>query len=230
MVDMNVFETTYRCASIDIGVINLAFCVTEFTEKLDGTFAFSLVHVERARIGNTSETIHELGKKLVALYSTNEALNFSKLDFVFIEQQLSRAVKNIALAYVTMAYFETVNRGRNLDSRTTVVFVPPKNKFKAVRYAFPEFVFDSINFERRGRELKKLSVEIAEMLFQTFDVAVGLDALAKYKTKLDDVSDVFLPSFVFFSTKFPLKSARGGRRPFIGVEQHGQCEDADEKT
>lgn len=227
---MATFQTTYRCASIDIGVINLAFCVTEFTERLDGTFDFSLVHVERTRIGNTSETIHELGKKLLALYGANDALNSSELDFVFIEQQISRAVKNTALAYVTMAYFETINRGRCLDTCTTVVFVPPKNKFRAVRYAFPDFVFDSINFERRGRELKKLSVEVGKMLFETFDVKVGLNALIKYKTKLDDVSDVFLQSFAFFLTKFPSKSARGGSRSFIGVEQHGQCEDADEEA
>ncbi|CAM9094486.1 unnamed protein product [Ectocarpus sp. 12 AP-2014] len=228
---MNAFQTTYRCASIDIGVINLAFCVTEFTEKLDGTFAFSLVHVEHTRIGNTSETIHELAKKLLGVYSTSEALKYSTLDFVFIEQQLSRAVRNTALAYVSMAYFETLNAATTgPNGHTRVVFVPPKNKFRAVRYAFPDFVFHSINFERRGRELKKLSVEISRMLFDTFEVTVGLDAFTKFKTKLDDVSDVFLQSFAFFLTMFPSRSARGNGRSFIGVEQHRQSEDADEKA
>lgn len=84
------------CASIDIGVTNLAFCVTEFTERCDGMFGFNLVHVERAR--RMSETFHCLGKKLLSFYSTNDALKNGKLDYVFIGQQLSRAVKNSALA------------------------------------------------------------------------------------------------------------------------------------
>lgn len=222
----------YRCVSIDIGVINLAFCVTEFTEKLDGTFDFSLVHVERVRIGRMSETIHGLGKKLLAFYSSSDALQNGELDYVFIEQQLSRAVKNTALAYVTMAYFET-KRLCSRDNATTVVFVSPKNKFRAVRHAFPQELLSSINFDRRGRELKKLSVEVAGLLFTVFDVQVGLGAMAAYATKLDDVSDVFLQSFAFFLEMFPPNSKQkklGGRLSFVGVEENGQGENTDEKA
>lgn len=219
----------YRCASIDIGVINLAFCVTEFTEKLDGTFDFSLVHVERVKIGSMSDTIHGLGKKLLAFYSSSDALQNGELDYVFIEQQLSRAVKNTALAYVTMAYFETKRLCcRDNTATTAVVFVSPKNKFRAVRHAFPQDLLNSIDFYRRGRELKKLSVEVARLLFTAFDVQVGLDAMAAYATKLDDVSDVFLQSFAFFLEKFPPKS--GGRLSFVGVEKNGQGENTDEKA
>lgn len=217
----------YRCASIDIGVVNLAFCVTEFTERCDGKFAFDLVHVECVKIGNMRETIHGLGKKLLTFYSTNDALQNERLDYVFIEQQLSRAVKNIILAYVTMAYFET--KRLSADDSTTIVFVSPKNKFKAVRYAFSEDVLNSLNFDRRGRELKKLSVEVARLLFARFNVEVGLAAFTKYK-KLDDVSDVFLQSFAFFLEKFPSKSAAHRRLSFIGVEEHGQSEHADEQA
>lgn len=219
----------FRCASIDIGVVNLAFCVIEFIETRDGTFAFNLIHMERARIGSMRETMDALGKKLLAFYSSSDALQNQKLDYVFIEQQLSRAVKNIVLAYVTMSYFETKRLG---GDNTTTVFVSPRSKFKAVRHAFPEVVLDSINFERRGRELKKLSVEVAEVLFRRYRAQVGLDCLIRYKAKLDDISDVFLQSFAFFLEKFPSKSTgRGEGRPsFVGVEEHGQCEDADEKT
>lgn len=207
----------YRCASIDIGVVNLAFCVIEFVSRTDGTFDFDLVHVQRVKIGNMRETIHVLGKKLLAVFSTSDALQEQKLDYVFIEQQLSRAVKNIVLAYITMAYFETRSIGCSDD--TKISFVSPKKKFAAVRYAFSEDVLSSINFERRGRELKKLSVEVARLLFTEFRVRVGLDALTKYGTKLDDVSDVFLQSFAFFLEKFPSKLSTGGRRSsFIGIE------------
>ncbi|CAM9132343.1 unnamed protein product [Hapterophycus canaliculatus] len=221
-------STKYRCA-IDIGVINIAFCVIEFTEACDGTFTFELVHMERATIGDAKETIHVLGKKLLSFYSTNDALQQKKLDYVFIEQQLSRAVKNIVLAYVTIAYFETKCLGKD---NTTIVFASPKSKFKAVRYAFHEDVLDSINFNCHGRELKKLSVRIAQVVFKRFGVKVRLDSLIRYKTKLDDVSDVFLQSFVFFLEKFPSKSRGHQRRLslFVGIEENGQREDADEKT
>jgi len=218
----------YRCASIDIGVVNLAFCVTEFEEKFDGTFAFDLVHVERVKIGNTRETINVLGKKLLQFYNTNQALQQETLDYVFIEQQLSRAVKNIVLAYVTMAYFET--RRLDSDDSTIIVFVSPRNKFKAVKYAFPENLLKPLKFDRRGRELKKLSVEVARLLFLKFNVEVGLDALTRYGTKLDDVSDVFLQSFAFFLEKFPLNSAAHGRFSFIGVEDNRQSEHTDKQA
>lgn len=218
----------YRCASIDIGVVNLAFCVTEFIERSDGKFAFDLVHVECVKIGSIKETTHGLGNKLLTLYNTNDALQKERLDYVFIEQQLPCAVKNTILAYVTMAYFETKKLSAD-DSTTMIVFVSPKNKFKAVRYAFSEDVLNSLNFDRRGRELKKLSVEVSRLLFARFNVEVGLTALTKYK-KVDDVSDVFLQSFAFFLEKFPSKSTAHGRSSFIGVEEHGQSKHADEQA
>lgn len=226
---MTLIKNTYRCASIDIGVINLAFCVTDFIERYDGTFEFDLVQVERVKIGNMSDTIQCLGKKVILFYSSKDVLrDVNKLDFIFIEQQLSRAVKNIVLSHVTMAYFETkcLVRDRN---NTKIVFVPPKNKFRAVKHAFERDVFSAINFERRGNELKKLSVDIARLLFTRFRVEVGLNALAQYRSKLDDVSDVFLQSFVFFLEMFPAKST-GGRSSFVGVEEDGQREHADEQT
>jgi len=220
----------YRCASIDIGVVNLAFCVTDFSPRIDGTFGFDLVHVQRVKIGNVRETMHDLGKKLLSFFDACDALHHEKLDYVFIEQQLSRAVKNMVLAYVTMAYFETKRIGCSDD--TTISFVSPKTKFAAVRYAFPQDVLSEINFERRGRELKKLTVEVARLLFTTFDVKAGLDAMAKYGTKVDDVSDVFLQSFAFFLEKFPPKSsaARESGSSFITVEENRQSEDADEQA
>ena len=215
----------YTCASIDIGVINLALCVTEFVEECDGTFTFHLVHVERVRIGRMSETTHRLSKNLLSFYNASDALNRRKLDYVFIEQQVSRASKNTALAYVTMAYFET----RSMcctgdDDGIGVIFVSPKSKFKAVKYVFKEEVLASIDFGRRGKELKRLSVDVARLLFTTFDVEVGLRALNEHSAKLDDVSDAFLQSFAFFLEKFP--STSRSRSSFIGVEEHRKSKNA----
>lgn len=230
---METVSKKYRCASIDIGVKNLALCVNEFLERGDGTFAFNLVHMERVAIGRSSDTIHVLAKRLLAFYDTNDALTNQRLDFVFIEQQLSRAVKNIVLAYTTLAYFETRNKiCRNVDAK--VVFVSPTKKFKAIKFTFPADLINSIDFDRRGRNLKKLSVDIATLLFTSFHVEVGLRALSQYRPKLDDVSDVFLQSFAFFLEKFssePVVHVRGDRAfSFIRAEKHGQCKDADEKA
>lgn len=231
---METVSKKYRCASIDIGVKNLALCVIEFLERGDGTFAFNLVHVERVAIGRSSDTIHVLAKRLLAFYDTNDALTNQRLDFVFIEQQLSRAVKNIVLAYSTMAYFETRNKiCGNADAK--VVFVSPTKKFKAIKFTFAADLIDSIDFDRRGRNLKKLSVDIATLLFTSFHVEVGLRALSQYRPKLDDVSDVFLQSFAFFLEKFssePVVHVRGDRASFsfIRAEKHGQCKDADEEA
>ncbi|CAM9204671.1 unnamed protein product [Pylaiella littoralis] len=224
--------TTYRCASIDIGVVNLALCVTEFTELGDGKFRFNVTHLERASIGSPSETMHVLGRKLVKFYAGNKALAGRSFDFVFIEQQLSRAVKNYVLSYVTLSYFETVNvtvdRPDRPAAAAAVVFVSPKNKFRAVRHAFPEAALRSIDFERRGRGLKKLSVEIARLLFDAFAVDVGLKALREYGSKLDDISDVFLQSFAFFLNK---KVSRDREAPwFISVEEHAEGKDPEEQA
>ena len=100
-------------------------------------------------------------------------------------------------------------------------------------HAFPAGFFDSVDFERHGRALKKQSVDIARFLFTRYNVTAGLKALEEYKAKPDDVSDVFLQSFAFFLEKFPLlrlTRERSGTVSFIGVEEHGQREDADKQA
>lgn len=94
------------------------------------------------------------------------------------------------LAYVAMNGVETLNIERPGPS-PEVVFVSPKNKFKAVRHVFSENILCSIDSERQGRELKSLSLEITKLSFDTFVVEVGLNSLRELGTKLDDVSDVF---------------------------------------
>lgn len=226
-------QNRFTCASIDIGVVNLAFCVTEFVARQDGTFGFNLLHIERVRIGSMKDSIQVLSKRLVAFYNGSEALNTGALDFVFIEQQLCRAVKNTALSFVSMAYFETRSILGKVESRTSVQFVSPKNKFRAVRCAFPEEVLSPINFEGRGRDLKKLSVLVAAKLFEAYSVRAGTEAMAKYGSKLDDVSDVFLQSFAFFlSSFFPRELGRGttGGACFIRVNENREGEHANEEA
>ena len=53
-----------------------------------------------------------------------------------------------------------------------------------------------------SKDLKKLSIKIAREVFTEWNVTKGIEALEKYKPKLDDVADVFLQSFAVFLEKY----------------------------
>ncbi|CAN0406382.1 unnamed protein product, partial [Phaeothamnion confervicola] len=127
----------------------------------------------------------------------NEHLTRPDITHVFIEQQLSRAVKNTIMSYTVFSFFETLRVSQGIELKTR--FVPPKQKFEVVQSAFvDQDVLNGIDFDRHGRDLKKLSVEIATRLFEHFDVPEGKRVLRENKKK-DDVADAFIQAFAVFS-------------------------------
>lgn len=218
---METKPKTTRVLSIDIGIINLAYCITDFheVEQEDGgvEVEFELVHVEKAQIGTMKQKAQVLMESVVDFFRESDVINEKPIDYIFLEQQLSRAIKNCILAYVIMAYFYT--ESRICMSTTQMSFVAPRKKFTAIRAAMENCgCLDDIDFDKTGsRELKKLSIEVARKVFEFFQVESGFRALEQYKPKLDDVCDVFLQSFSIFldkdkSYKFsdgsPLRSKR----------------------
>lgn len=191
---------TTRVLSIDVGIINLAFCITDFYEE-EGEVMFDLVHVEKVQIGTMKQNAKVLMESVIDLFRESEQINEKPIHHIFVEQQLSRAIKNCILAYVIMAYFYT--EARISLSGASMSFVAPRNKFAAIRSAMKNCgCLDDIDFEKTGsRQLKKLSVEVSRRVFQHFGVVRGLRALEEYKPKLDDVCDVFLQSFSLFLDK-----------------------------
>lgn len=200
-------ETPTRVLSIDIGIVSYSFCIVDFRHD-----DFELVHIEKTAIGTMKQTAHVLAEALVDFLRSSEPINEKPIDYIYIENQLSRAIKNTILAYATMTYFYT--EARIAQSDVEIRFVAPRAKFQAIDAYFPGAVeSQDMVLRSNSKDLKKLSVKIARDVFTALDVTKGLEALEKYKPKLDDVCDVFLQSFAVFLDKYrgegnPLRSRR----------------------
>ena len=207
-------ETPTRVLSIDLGIVNLAFCIMDFE---DGEF--NLVHVEKVAIGTVKQTAHVLTEALIDFLRSSEAINEQPIHYIYLEQQLSKAIKNTILAYAAVSYFYTESIFAQSDVH--IQFVPPRVKFQAIEAYFPGAVeSQDMICKTKSKDLKKLSIKIARDVFTELNVEKGLEAMAKYKPKLDDVADVFLQSFAVFLDKYrgnkivagnPLRS-RGKRK------------------
>jgi len=200
-------ETPTRVLSIDIGIVSYSFCIVDFQHD-----DFELVHIEKTAIGTMKQTAHVLAEALVDFLRSSDAINEKPIDYIYIENQLSRAIKNTILAYATMTYFYT--EARIAQSDVQIRFVAPRAKFQAIDAYFPGAVeSQDMVLRSNSKDLKKLSVRIARDVFTALNVTKGLEALERYKPKLDDVCDVFLQSFAVFLDKYrgegnPLKSRR----------------------
>ena len=90
-------------------------------------------------------------------------------------------------------------------------------KFNAVDAYFPGVIESQEMICRtKSKDLKKLSIKIARDIFTDMNITKGLEAIDRYKPKLDDIADVFLQSFSIYLDKYkssgnPLGS-RGKRR------------------
>jgi len=183
-----------RVLSIDVGIINLSFCIVDFIHDDEAT-TFNLVHMEKAQIGKMSQKSVVLAESAIDFFRDSPIVNEELIDYVFIENQISKAIKNTVVGYSIYSYFYTEMRISQSDA--IVKFIPPRAKFKAVDAAFPDScLLDGINPNKmKSRDLKKLSVSIGKRLFEEYNVTKGLEALVKYKPKLDDVCDVWCQSF-----------------------------------
>lgn len=189
-------ETTTRVLSIDIGIKNFCFCIVDFHED-----EFELVHIEKTEIGTVKQTAHVLTTALVDFFRTSDAINEKPIHFIYVEQQVSKSPKNMILAYATSTYFYTESLFAHSDVHFQ--FIPPRAKFSAVDAYFPGVVESQDMICRsNSKDLKKLSIKIARDIFTEMNVTKGLEAVEKYKPKLDDVADVFLQSFAVFLDKY----------------------------
>lgn len=200
-------DTPTRVLSIDLGIINFCFCIVDFTE--DG---FDLIHVEKTSIGNVKQTAFMLTTSLVDFLRSSDAINEKHIDYIFIENQVSRNIKSTILSYATMTYFYTEKSIARSDVQ--IQFVPPRMKFNAIETNFP-WIIESMDMICRSnsKDLKKLSVKIAKEIFTEMNISKGLEALDKYKPKLDDVADVFLQSFSVFLEKYNSGNKRVSGNP-----------------
>jgi len=191
---MEVNTDTTRVLSIDIGIKNLSFCIMEFDiEKHE----FDLVHIEKTSIGEVKQTCAVLASALIDFLKSSESINEKPFDYIFIENQLSRAIKNTVLGYSCYSYFYTSSKLK--EDGSIVQFISPRNKFKAIESFFPDLLdrYETDHSKALSRDLKKLSVQITKDVFEDLNVTKGLEAMKKFKKK-DDISDVFLQAFSLF--------------------------------
>lgn len=187
-----------RVLSIDVGIVNLAYCIIDFYDST----SFNLVHVEKARIGSMKMNSQTLLKNVIEYFRRSAPIRQQSIDVILIESQMSRAIKNCILAHVIMSFFYTEIREKcpGLRDVKHMSFVRPWKKFEAVKIAFESSgCLKNVDFERSpscSRRLKKLSIEIAKTIFVEFQVLEGLRAIEEYRPKIDDICDVFLQSFV----------------------------------
>ena len=189
-----VEEKVVRVLSIDIGIVNLALCITEFSME---NHEFELIHVEKTSIGTMKQTCQVLSAALLDFFRTSVVINEKPFDHIFIENQVSRAIKNTILGYTCYSYFYTLSNAKGDGSQ--VNFISPRNKFKAIEAYLPGTLdkYDVDHIKAPSAHLKKLSVQIAKDVFDDLNVTKGIEAMENFKKK-DDVSDVFLQSFSLF--------------------------------
>ena len=186
-----------RVLSIDIGIVNLAYCIVEFDIE---NHEFDLIHVEKTSIGHMKQNCQVLAVELINFMNSCEKINDKPLDYILIENQISRSIKNTVLGYACYSYFYT--KSQLTDNGSEVRFISPINKFKAIDSYFPGLLerYGTDQTKAYSKDLKKLSVEISKDVFEELDVTKGLEAMKELKKK-DDASDVFLQSFGIFLDK-----------------------------
>ena len=195
-MDTTNTDTPTRVLSIDLGIINFCFCIMDFKDD-----EFELVHIEKISIGKMKQTAHVLTTALVDFLRSSDAINEKPIHYIFIESQMSRAIKNTILAYATVTYFYTESCISQSDVH--IQFVQPRMKFNAIETYFPGVIESQDMICRsNSKDLKKLSIKIAREVFTELNVTKGIEALEKYTPKLDDVADVFLQSFAVFLEKY----------------------------
>ena len=202
-----------RVLSIDIGIISLALCITEFDIE---NHEFDLVYVEKTSIGTMKQTCQVLAVALIDFMKSSEQVNEKPLDYILIENQVSRSIKNTVLGYACYSYFYTNSQLK--DDGSEVRFISPRNKFKAIDSYFPGLLdrYETDHTKSASRDLKKLSVQISKDVFEELNVTKGLESMKEFKKK-DDVADVFLQSFGIFldhnnNSGNPIRQKRKRRR------------------
>ncbi|CAM9704864.1 unnamed protein product [Ectocarpus sp. 6 AP-2014] len=185
---------TTRVLSIDLGIINFSFCITDFRQH-----DFEVVHLEKVAIGSMKQTAFQLTTALIDFLRSCQAINEAPIHNIYIEQQMNRAIKNTVLAYATASYFYT--EAKIARSDVNIQFVPPRMKFNAIEAYFPGAIESQDICRSKSKELKRLSVKIARSVFTELDISKGVEAMAKYSPKLDDIADAFLQSFAIFLEK-----------------------------
>lgn len=209
-----------RVASFDPGVLNLGYCVVDFffqSHKQEGedeegekeekddkkgggnmdyhpsspSWWFEIKKLTNVSIGKSRDPIHTLTKNLIKLLMEDDACK--EANVVYIERQLSRSPKNTVMCYTIANFFECMS----FASPLAISLVPAKRKFEAIKFVYGDTVLTSVDFSCSGPALKKLSVEIANIIFRFYKLE-KFEELFRTHKKRSDYADSFIQCFVLF--------------------------------
>jgi len=164
--------------AIDIGIKNFAVC------RVQGQ---NVTYCNKFAIGTTKQPMNELIDTLIRLFENEPLIFLEGINRVVIEQQKGHlAVKNFALSTAVYAIYQ---------SRHIIVeFENPTVKFKKLKAlkATGEIMgLENLDFDQKGKALKKLAIETASVLAVHHGHAVYNSAVGLNK-KLDDLADCYL--------------------------------------
>ena len=188
MRNLNINEYIYnRIVSIDVGIKHLSFCLLDFHSTI---WHYNIQKWELITLGgkNISDYTREIIEKL-------RQFEFGLLDFVLIEQQVSRNTQMKTLSHVIQAYFMCEMK----MTADKIIFVSPKLRFRTNNLNYNEIVDRSkrnigVGEKMNRREIKKLSVYIAELELQSY--SNWLNYFLGHK-KCDDLADSFIQAIAW---------------------------------
>lgn len=166
-----------RKIAIDIGVRNFAVC------RIHGT---TVTYCNKFAIGTTKQPMNELIDCLIRKFEA-EPGTFLEVDEVVIEQQKGHlAVKNFALSTAVYAFYTSRHVSTRFEN-PTVKF----KKLKDLKKSCEISALENLDFEQKGKALKKLAIEAAAVLANHYDHTVYNTAVGLNR-KVDDLADSFL--------------------------------------
>ena len=180
-----------RIASFDVGIKHLSICQIDMN-KYKNSFTIVKWCMLNLRGKNISDYTNSIIEKL-------REVEWGFLDYVLIEQQVSRNTQMKVLSHVIQTYFVCERRLRS----DCVKFVSPKIKFSTSNPEYNELVKEcegllrNKNCDNEGKySLKKLSVLITKSLLQKNGDEKWYSHLSEFK-KADDMADSFLQAFAW---------------------------------
>ena len=173
-----------RILSIDVGIRHLSFCLVDFHNNQDShrIEKWELISLSGKNIGDYTRDIVEKMRQY----------EFGLIDFVLIEQQVSRNTQMKVLSHVLQTYFLCEQR----ITSDKIIFIAAKRRFITNNPVYNAFVVSvkqhlGISDKMSRREIKKLSIYVTSAKLSD---PQWLDYYKKHK-KCDDLADSFLQAF-----------------------------------
>ncbi len=176
-------------AAIDPGSVNCAITIVDTSTNPRNIIAVDLVQFGTGKY-TVMQLVSAFAKKL-HLYP--ETFSNPDLEEVYIESQVRRSPKNIAIMTILLYHYEIMKN--DLQSKVKkVALLPALHKFRVLQ-TMPECsIFRDEIRAAKKKDLKNLSIRIGIHLCAHYNSDVLAMAMTEHK-KLDDIFDTALSAY-----------------------------------